>query len=330
MAGLPLGVLIGLGALLLVGGVLLGGIVAVAIMRSPARQAATATVTSLPLPTQVAVVIPTTTPAPTSTDTPPPTASKTPVPPTATPTGVITPTEAAAENVLTADVGANIRSGPGIVFPVIASLKQGEQASVLGKDVSGTWFVIHVASAPKGQGWIAGLVTTYEGDLASLPVIKGPPPPAASPTPRANTVSPSTGGGPVTGSHGLSGKLTLCSAKTAYAVGERVCFVEWIQNSTGAPISYGILGVQATNLAGGGQFQTSWSADLAPGGVLWIDPGCIGPTDRCNGQWEDGMRLSTSGNYRLTLNVCFSDFGACLGNDGQWEGLSVPIIISVN
>ena len=78
--------------------------------------------------------------------------------------------------------------------------------------------------------------------------------------------------------------------------------------------------MQASSLSGsGGQFQTSWSADLAPGGVLWIDPGCEGPTDRCKGPWEDGMRIATPGTYRLVLSVCFSPFGQCLGTDGDWE-----------
>ncbi len=325
---LPLGVLLALGALLLVGGILVGGLVAVVIMRGGGGQpvAAAPTVTALPLPTQ-GVVIPTVTPGPTDTHTPEP--SETAEPATETPE----PTEAPATatdvpiDFLTVDVGANVRTGPGVAYPVIANLAAGATATVIGKDSSGTWFVIETSRTSNGQGWIAGLVSTFDGDAAALPIIAAPPPP---PTPRAPTAVPNPGGGPVTGGHGVTGRLTLCNSKTTYGANERICFIESIRNTTAAPVSYGILGVQATSLSGsGGQFQTSWSADLAPGGVLWIDPGCEGPTDRCNGPWEDGMTLRTPGAYRLVLSVCFSEFSTCLGTSGAWETLSQPIVVSV-
>lgn len=323
---LPLGVLLGLGALLLVGGVLLGGLVAVVIMRAngPAPSAQ-ATVTALPLPTRV-VSIPTVTPAPSATATAEPTATDEPATTTPEPTEAeATPTEEV--DFLTVDVGANVRSGPGVAYAVVANLAAGDTATVLGKDSSGTWFAIETSRTSSGQGWIAGLVSTFAGDAASLPIIAAPPPP---PTSRAPTAAPNPGGGPITGPRGITGQLTLCNAKTTYGTTERICFVERIRNTTAAPVSYGILGVQASSLSGGsGQFQTSWSAELAPGGVLWIDPGCEGPTDRCGGAWEDGMTLRTPGTYRLVLSVCFSDFSTCLGTNGAWETLSQPIVVSI-
>lgn len=331
---LPLAVLLGLGALLLVGGILIGALVTVVVTRSSGGAvAAQRTVTALPLPTQI-VSIPTVTPGPTDTNTPeateteePATATPEPTETEAAPVGTATE-ETPADDVLTVDVGANVRSGPSVNYPVVANLAAGDTATVLGKDSSGTWYVIETTRTSNGQGWIAGLVSTYNGDLAALPVIAAPPPP---PTPRAPTAAPSGGGGPIAGSHGVTGRLTLCnSGKTTYAVNERICFIESIRNTTAAPVSYGILGVQASNIGGsGGQFQTSWSADLAPGGVLWIDPGCEGPTDRCNGPWEDGMRLPAAGTYRLVLSVCFSPFGQCLGTSGDWETLSQPIVVSI-
>jgi hypothetical protein len=292
---------------------------------------AQATVTALPLPTQV-VSIPTVTPAPTATDTPEPTATEEEEP-TETPESEATPTEAEpteASNLLTVDVGANVRTGPGVAYPVVANLAAGDTATVLGKDSSGTWYAIETTRTSSGVAWIAGLVSTFDGDIASLPIVAAPPPPAATATTRAPTAAPNPGGGPVTGQRGITGQLTLCNAKTTYGTNERICFVERIRNTTAAPVSYGILGVQASSLSGGGgQFQTSWSADLAPGGVLWIDPGCEGPTDRCNGPWEDGMTIRTPGTYRLVLSVCFSDFPTCLGTSGAWETLSQPIVVSI-
>jgi hypothetical protein len=329
---LPLGVLLGLGALLLIGGVLIGGLVAVVVMRSPGQLvAAQPSVTPLPLATQP-VTIPTVTPAPTSTDTPEPTATKDAA--TKAPEPTKTEAEATATEVidfLTVDVGANVRSGPGVTYPVVANLAAGDTATVVGKDTSGTWFAIETTRTSSGQAWIAGLVATFEGDTASLPIVAAPPPPAVPPTTSAPAAPPpSGGGGPVTGQRGITGQLTLCNARTTYGTNERICFVESIRNTTSAPVSYGILGVQASSLSGGsGQFQTSWNGDLAPGGVLWIDPGCEGPTDRCKGSWEDGMTIRNPGTYRLVLSVCFSDFNTCLGTSGAWETLSQPIVVSV-
>ena len=116
----------------------------------------------------------------------------------------------------------------------------------------------------------------------------------------------------------------MCDPKTTYAAGvELICFREWIRNNTNATVRYGVLGVFAANLTSGpSQFQTSWSGDLG------IDPGCIGPTDRCGGDWEDGMRISTPGAYRLTLQICYSPIDTCTGG-GDWEVLTAGITITV-
>jgi hypothetical protein len=325
---LPLGVLLGMGALLLVGGILIGGLVALVVLRSNNPPvAALPSVTPLPLATEP-VVIPTVTPGPTDTDTPEPTATEEPATATPEPTeGTPEATATTVVDTLTVDVGANVRSGPSVDYPVVANLAAGDTATVLGKDTSGTWFAIETTRTSSGQAWIAGLVTTFDGDVAALPIVAAPPLP---PTPRAPTAAPNPVGGPVAGTHGITGQLRLCNNKTTYGTSERICFVESIRNTTAAPVSYGILGVQASSLSGGGgQFQTSWSADLAPGHVLWIDPGCEGPTDRCNGSWEDGMTIRTPGTYRLVLSVCFSEFNTCLGTSGDWETLSQPIVVSV-
>jgi hypothetical protein len=341
---------IGLFALVLVGiGLLILGIFAVARMTATPP----ATATSAPLPTQI-VVIPTTTPLPpaTATATLEPTETRPAASPTrdeaeasataattedaetpaagttGTPRRTGTPATATpGDDSVTTTVGANVRSGPGTNYPAVGALEQGASAPAIGRNAAGTWFVIEFSGGFGGEGWISGQVVEYGGDVNDLPVVAAPPPPAASATPRPSS-NPAPG--PVAGAHGVTGQLTMCGGKLAYAVNERVCFVETIRNTTGEPISYGVLGVIAINTATGAtQFQTSWDGSGAPGGWLWIDPGCTGPTDRCNGAWEDGMRLGAAGNWRLSMQVCFSDFGTCL-NGGDWETLSAPITVSVN
>ncbi len=307
-----------------------------AVMRLNATPAAVPSATRIAavLPTQ-ALSIPTTTPEPAPTDTPEPTLTPTDEPASPTPTEAETeaedetPAATATEalDVVTSIASANVRAGPGTHYPSIGGLQLGETAVVLGRNAAGDWFAIDYGLASEGNAWIAEVVVDYAGDISALPIVAAPPPPppTATPRPAANPAP-----GPVTGSHGVSGQLTLCGARVIFAVQERVCFVEWIKNNTAEPISYGILGVGAVNTGGGGAvFQTSWSAQGVLDGRLWIDPGCVGPTDRCNGQWEDGLRITSPGTWRLTMQVCFSDYTTCL-DGGDWEVLSGAIVITVN
>ncbi len=321
-------------------GIVLLALVLVSVLRDRTSSAAPPpSPTRLPLLTE-AVVIPTTTPAPPATATPRATATPaaTEAPPTpeasATPTGFM----------ITAAVPANIRSGPGFGYPVVAGLMTGEQARAIARDTSGTWLQIELAAAPDGLGWIATQVISLEGgDPNGLPAITpaAPPPSGSSggtsgsapqPTqPPANTPAPGNTQPPPppASARGLTGSLRLCEARTTYAVGERICFVELIKNTTSGAISYGILGVQAANAAGGTQFQTSWSGAGHAGGVLYIDPGCEGPMNRCDGQWEDGIRLQTAGSYQLRLSICYSSFDTCASGGGDWETLTAPIAVQV-
>lgn len=274
-------------------------------------------------PTQIVVIDPTRTPTsapPTATHTPAPnTSTPSPRPPTVTPTVRATSTSTSAPSVLRLNSPANIRSGPSVAYIIIGNLESGAQAEVVGRDSTGQWLVIVFASAKTGQGWVAQRVGAYAGDVESLPVVAAPPlpptaiPPTATPAPR-----------PVAGARGLTGQLTLCHPKTTYAVGERICFNEKIVNTSSVFVPYGVLGVLAVSASGGpAQFQTSWSGELG------INPGCVGPTDRCGGPWEDGMRIATPGDYWLYLQICYSPIDTCLSG-GEWESLAGGIAITVS
>ncbi len=328
---MSIGMILGIFGLVLVGLVLLAvGIFAVARLTAPSQVAAlTATATPISLPTNI-VVIPTTTLEPTATITPTPEPTATAAPPTATAIEAnpgVSDTPTGSATVLTIISGANVRSGPGTEYEVIGGIKEGDSVPVFGISAGGGWYAIDFGSALEGRAWVSAQVATFPGSDSDLPLIAAPPQPAATATTKpANNPAP----GPLAGTHGVSGQLRMCGGKLNFAVNERVCFIEWIKNTTAAPVSYGVLGVQAVSLSGGGtKFQTSWDANAVPDGFLWIDPGCIGPTDRCNGEWEDGLRLPSAGNWRLTLTVCFSDFTTCL-NAGDWEALSIPITVAVN
>lgn len=263
-------------------------------------------------------VAPTSTPTPVppsltpmATRTPAVQPTDTPVPPTATPR--VTATSSALTVTIT--VGANVRAGPGTVYPVLVGLPAGAVEDVVGRDASGTWYVISVQGLGGKTGWVSAQVATLSGDPADLPVVTAPPTPVATATPVPPTPVPA----PVS-NHGLVGELSLCTNKDRYyAQVERVCVRELIRNTTSSTITYGILGVSAQNVSGGaGQFQTSWSGDLS------ICGGCTGPA---GGGWEDGLYLNAPGTYVLRLSVCFSTVDVCAGSSGDWETLTTGITV---
>jgi Tol biopolymer transport system component len=85
--------------------------------------------------------------------------------------------------------GLNVRSGPGVAYPIIGGLSRGDTVEVLGKNAASTWLQI----AYSGQGelngqeaWIAAAYVDLTGSLVTVPVVSAPPLPTAamaSPTP---------------------------------------------------------------------------------------------------------------------------------------------------
>lgn len=81
--------------------------------------------------------------------------------------------------ILTIQVPANCRQGPGVVYPVVNSALAGEQIEVLGKSADGTWWYSKVDN---DQCFISNIAGTPTGDLNSLPVIPAPPTPVPTKT----------------------------------------------------------------------------------------------------------------------------------------------------
>lgn len=87
---------------------------------------------------------------------------------------------------ITAPQGLNLRSGPGINFPVIGFARFGDEGEIVGRSADGRWWAAAVASAPGGIAWASAdfVVAT---DAGNVPVIEVAPPvivvPTAAPTP---------------------------------------------------------------------------------------------------------------------------------------------------
>lgn len=80
----------------------------------------------------------------------------------------------------------NVRSGPGITYAVIGSLKAGDVVSIIGRNADRTWWIVQGANV---RGWIINTPTYLKttGDLAKIPLASAPPSPVptASPAPNA-------------------------------------------------------------------------------------------------------------------------------------------------
>lgn len=88
---------------------------------------------------------------------------------------------------------ANVRSGPGLAYGVVASLPQGSSANVAGKNTDSSWWYIEFAAAPGGFAWIAGSVTNPVCIPQTLAIITAPPPPVAVQQPAASDSDSNSG-----------------------------------------------------------------------------------------------------------------------------------------
>jgi len=98
-----------------------------------------------------------------------------------------------------APAGVNIRSGPGVNFPVIAAARDGDEGEIVGRDAGSRWWAAAIPSLPDGIGWVSAdfvIATNVENvpviEVAPPPVVPPTAPPPATPTPvPAATATPS-------------------------------------------------------------------------------------------------------------------------------------------
>lgn len=109
---------------------------------------------------------------PIATDTPTATATAL-VPPTDTPTSA--PTAVPTPFVTVQGEIVNVRTGPGVNYPIAAQVRQGETYTALGTDQSGTWWKICCVNG--SEVWIYGQLVSTGGSTDELAVVAAPPPP---------------------------------------------------------------------------------------------------------------------------------------------------------
>ncbi len=147
---------------------------------------------SLLPPTPTASLTPTPPPVPpTETVTPGPSATptETPVP---TPTETVTPTSTPTAFVRVSTQRANVRTGPGLDYPVVTQLLAGTEVTLVGRTPKGDW--VQICCVNGESVWIADSVVQVINDVIQLSlVVTGPPPtptetPTVTPTPTATPI----------------------------------------------------------------------------------------------------------------------------------------------
>lgn len=115
-------------------------------------------------------------PSPASTATPPP-ATSAPATPIPTP---LTPQ-------VTAKTDANVRDGPGLAYPVVGGVSNGETVPVVGRNADSSWWQI---SFQGGTAWIADVVVDANPEAYDAPIVSAPPPPPTNtPVPATPTAT---------------------------------------------------------------------------------------------------------------------------------------------
>jgi CARDB/Bacterial SH3 domain/Bacterial Ig domain len=155
----------------------------VTVAPSTATETSTLTVTETPtMPSASATTAASPTLAP----------SNTPVPPTTAAPGI-----GQQPTILVTNPTLNIRSGPGVNYQKIGELKQGDTATIIGRNADSSWWVIHRNDGT--QGWIINQAAYIQivGDTSNVPLAASPPTPVpapATPVPQQTLAPTSTVG----------------------------------------------------------------------------------------------------------------------------------------
>ncbi len=89
-----------------------------------------------------------------------------------------TPAAESTGPLVTANIGLNVRGGPGTNYPTIGRLIEGETAEITGRDQNGGWWQIAYSSESGDRGWVAADTEfTTAANADSVAVVEAPLPP---------------------------------------------------------------------------------------------------------------------------------------------------------
>lgn len=161
----------------------------------------------------------------------------------------------------------NVRSGPGVNYPAVGVLKQGDQVAVFNYDAATDWWQVQLPSG--NAGWISG-GTAYVSVGGDGP--RSPSQPAAPMTPSTNTgtiVFQTASGGPIYAVNSDNSNLHYLTTGMDPALspdGQWVAFTRWDNPQIGAKGSLWVINVDGSGerLVAENIFQPkspTWSPD---------------------------------------------------------------------
>ena len=133
------------------------------------------TITATPLPSATPVP-----PPPTVTPPPANTPTATATPPAFTPTPTLTPAPSKPQaEVVSPEI--NVRQGPGVAYPAMATAKAGDLLDVTGVNAARDWLQVTLADGK--TGWVSGKpdYTRVQGSLDGVAIVAVAPPPQPAP-----------------------------------------------------------------------------------------------------------------------------------------------------
>jgi uncharacterized protein YraI len=195
---------------------------------------------------------------------PTPQEQPTTAPPTITPTE--SPAPAAGPVVTVTSETANVRSGPGLQYPVVGRARRGERLAITGQLAGGGWWRVDLSGKP---GWIAASVVSASAEAAVAPVMTQEP---AAPVEGSKPAAPATA-------------TQAAPRAPAAAGGGRIAFA----SGRGDVSDVALLDVATGNVsivASNGR-----QPDIFQGGMI-VFKGSGGGRDNLFTVWQDGSHLT--------------------------------------
>jgi dipeptidyl aminopeptidase/acylaminoacyl peptidase len=155
----------------------------------------------------------------------------------------------------------NVRGGPGVTYPIVGLLEQGDQVTVIGRHAASGWWQVELPNG--GSGWVSGgtAYVSVSGDTTGLPEVSIAAP-AVAWTPSAvsyTTPSTSKAGGTIvfeTVSGGAIYAVNSDGSGLRYLTngmdpaispdGQRVAFTRWEDTQNGALGSLWVINLDST------------------------------------------------------------------------------------
>ena len=105
--------------------------------------------------------------------------------PTSTSTSIVLPSPDSTSTAgarVSVTVPTNCRTGPGVAYPRVGALLEGEVAEVVGRHATRDYWIIRNPDRPGETCWLWGQYTILTGDTDVLPIFTPPPTPSPIPT----------------------------------------------------------------------------------------------------------------------------------------------------